>query len=247
MAKPFIIDGVCHPYNFSRENQRGRFGQIFTDILWSFHPLVNPPSNQLSQDAWQRDWPVDEFVETMLLESETDLLCVHSTPIYDAYVDGLVSVEKGAEAKRKYPDRVIWYATADIFKGDEALASLEYQIKELGADGIKLYPAQYYQGRTRYWQMSDYTLAFPVFELAEKLGLRNIAVHKALPLGPVATDSMRIDDIGHAAGAFPELNFQIVHAGFMFMDETKMLPAPCPAWSRSRSRPAGCRSGPRSG
>ena len=37
--------------------------------------------------------------------------------------------------------------------------------------------------------------------------MRNIAVHKALPLEPISTDSMRVDDIGRAAARFPGLNF----------------------------------------
>ena len=28
MVDRFVIDGVCHPYNFSPENQRGRFGRL---------------------------------------------------------------------------------------------------------------------------------------------------------------------------------------------------------------------------
>lgn len=48
-------------------------------------------------------------------------------------------------------------------------------------------------------------------------------MHKALPLGPISVDSMRVDDISTAANLFPDLNIQIVHAGFMFVDETKFL------------------------
>ena len=219
----FVIDGICHPYNFSEENLRGRFGRIFNDVLWAFHPLLTPPEVALSKDEWEHDWQNDEFMETMLLESDTDMVCVHSIPVFDAYYDGLVSVEKGADLKHRYPDRTVWYATADIFKGEEALESLEYQVKELGADGIKLYPAQYYRGRTRFWRMDDRVLVHPVFELAMELGVKNVAIHKALPLGPVATEAYRVDDVGHAASEFPDLNFQIVHAGYMFADECKFL------------------------
>ncbi len=219
----FVIDGICHPYNFSEENLNGRFGRIFNDVLYAFHPLLTPPETALSKEEWQHDWQNDEFMETMLLESETDMVCVHSVPVFDAYYDGLVSVEKGADLKRRYPDRTIWYATADIFTGEQALQSLEHQVTELGAEGIKLYPAQYYRGRTRFWRMDDRVLAFPVFELAMELGIKNIAIHKALPLGPVATEAYRVDDVGYAASEFPDLDFQIVHAGYMFADECKFL------------------------
>lgn len=151
------------------------------------------------------------------------MLCVHSLPIYDAFHDGLVSIEKGAELKRRWPDRIIWYAAVDVLQGEKALDAMEYQVKELGADGIKLYPAQYYRGRTRGWRMDDYVLAFPVFEFAQELGVKNVAIHKALPLGPVDDNPYNVDDIGGAAQAFPDLNFQIVHGGLMFVERTQML------------------------
>ena len=111
-ADQFVIDGICHPYNFSEENLRGRFGRIFNDVLYAFHPLLTPPETALSKEEWQHDWQNDEFMETMLLESETDMVCVHSVPVFDAYYDGLVSVEKGADLKRRYPDHTVWYTSA---------------------------------------------------------------------------------------------------------------------------------------
>lgn len=224
MSDLFVADAVTHPYNFAPENLNGRYGQMFTDVMYSAYPLINPdPEGRLTREEWERDWQPDEFIETLLLESPTDMICVHTLPIFDAYHDGLVSIEKGAELKRRFGDRVLWYGSADIFRGEEALVSLEHQVRDLGADGIKLYPAQYLRGRTRYWEASDDTFAYPVFELAQELGVKNVAIHKALPLGPVSTDAMRVDDIGRAAARFPDLNFQIVHAGMMFLDETRML------------------------
>jgi len=223
VAQRFVIDGVCHPYNWTRENQRGRYGRVFTDVTFSFYPVTDKTDAPLSREEWEHDWQVDEFIQTMLLESDTDVLCVHSLPIYDAFHDGLASIEKGAELKQRWPDRIIWYAAVDVLQGEKALDAMEYQVKELGADGIKLYPAQYYRGRTRGWRMDDYVLAFPVFEFAQELGVKNVAIHKALPLGPVDDNPYNVDDIGGAAQAFPDLNFQIVHGGLMFVERTQML------------------------
>ncbi len=80
MERPFLIDGICHPYNFSEENLKGRFGRIFNGVLYAFHPLLNPPETALSKDEWQHDWQNDEFLETIFPESDTDMACVHSTP-----------------------------------------------------------------------------------------------------------------------------------------------------------------------
>jgi len=58
----FMIDGICHPYNFS-EALKGRFEPIFNDVLHAFHPLLNPPETALSKHGWQND----KFLGTMFL------------------------------------------------------------------------------------------------------------------------------------------------------------------------------------
>lgn len=222
MTRPFVIDGVTHPYNFSPENQRGRFGKLFSDVMYSFFPVINPPDIAFSRAEWERNWDPDDFIETVLLESETDMICTHSLPIFDAYVDGLADWRKGAYLKKAYPDRVLWYGRFDMFDPDRSMDELEAQI-EAGCDGIKFYPARYVDGRTRSWRLDDEKLAFPVLDRIRKSGLKNVAIHKALPLGPVSHESMNVGDISAAAECFPDLNFQIVHAGFLFVDETKFL------------------------
>jgi predicted TIM-barrel fold metal-dependent hydrolase len=222
MSEMFVIDGVCHPYNFSPENEKGRFGQIFNDVLYSYHPAINPASVALSRRDWSRRWEPQEFLETMLLESDTDMICVHSLPIFDAYKDGGAPAEIASKAKHAHPDRVLWYAGIDMFDPSSTLDAAKRHIDN-GADGLKFYPAKYADGRTQSWRMDDEPLVFPLLELARKSGIRNVAIHKVLPIGPISSESMKVDDISIAANLFPEINFQVVHAGFMFVDETKFL------------------------
>lgn len=218
----FLIDGTCHPYNFSPENLNGRFGKAFADVLYSYHPNVNPPAYALSREEWDHDWACEEFVETMFLESELDMICMHSLPIFDAFKDGGSATAKGAWLKAHYPERVLWYAGIDMFEGEAAVDTAKECI-ELGADGLKFYPARYVNGRTEAWRMDDEGLVFPVLEAAHDAGIRNVAIHKVLPIGPISAHGMQVDDLAAAANAFPDMNFQIIHAGFMFVDETKML------------------------
>lgn len=223
MRDRFVIDGVCHPYNFAPENQRGRFGKLFTDVMYSYYPLVNPPEIAFDRATWEREWQVDEFLDTMLLESDTDVCCVHTLPIYDAYVDGLTATDKGAQLKAAHPDRVLWYVGLDVFTPegllDEARAAID-----AGADGLKFYPSRYVDGRTEAWSFDEWAdVVFPVLQLAQDRGVANVAVHKVLPIGPVSSRGMGVDDVSVAANTFPDLHFQIVHAGFMFVDETKFL------------------------
>ncbi len=218
----FLIDGTCHPYNFSEENLVGRFGKGFADVLFSYHPNVNPPEFALSREEWNHDWQPEEFIETMFLESDLDMICMHSLPIFDAFHDGGSSAEKGAWLKAHYPERVLWYAGVDMFEGPKALEAARKYIDQ-GADGLKFYPARYVNGRTTAWRMDDEGLVYPILEAAQKAGINNVAIHKVLPIGPISAHGMQVDDLAAAANAFPEMNFQIIHAGFMFVDETKML------------------------
>ena len=222
MGERFIVDGVCHPYNFSTQNQRGRFGKLFTDVMYSYYPLVNPPELAFDHEVWEREWGTEEFIDTMLLESETDVCAVHTLPIYDAFEDGLTATDKGAQLKAAYPDRVLWYCGLDMFSPESALDEAREAI-DAGADGLKFYPSRYVDGRTEAWGMDDEHRLFPILQLAQGRSVQNIAVHKVLPIGPVSTLGMGVDDVSVAANVFPDLTFQVVHAGFMFVDETEFL------------------------
>ena len=105
---------------------------------------------------------------------------------------------------------------------DQALDSLDEQVEELNPIGLKLYPNSYSADGVVGWHMDDPEIAFPIFERALYLGLKAVATHKAIPLGPVPMDHYRMDDIDAAAAAFPDLQFEIVHGGFAFIEETAL-------------------------
>jgi len=223
MAEPFVFDGVSHAYQVDPANWRNRYGQIFSEVMQSFHPVCVPSGVALSKEQWLRDWQAEDLAETVFLESDTDMVCTHSIPVYDGFYTGAQSIERSAEIKRRWPDRFVFYAGVPVWEGEKALESVRHYIEDLGAEGLKFYPSWYYEDGTRWYSMDDPKMVYPILDLAQELGVTNIAVHKALPVGPVDSDAMRVNDIGRVALRYPDLNFQIVHAGFMFMDETKAL------------------------
>jgi predicted TIM-barrel fold metal-dependent hydrolase len=107
------------------------------------------------------------------------------------------------------------------------MRELDEQLDELPeAVGLKLYPAQI--DPIRSWRMDDPKLAFPLFERAQKRGIKIVAIHKAAPLGAVPLNPFKVDDIDSAADAFPDLAFEIIHAGYAFTEETCMAMARYP-------------------
>ena len=83
------------------------------------------------------------------------------------------------------------------------LKDLEDQMRELPHSiGLKLYPDEVEPFRS--WRMDDPNLAYPLFERAQKLGIKTVAIHKAIPNGPVPINPYRVDDVDGAAIHFPD-------------------------------------------
>ena len=222
----FVVDAVAHTYNQTRQNFRRPLGSV--NGAYAFHEMTNPPESRLTPDQWEHDWQPEEFIDTMLLESQTDLVCMHSVPLFDYAVDGLVSNPKGAELKRLYPDRVVWYGALDLGEPQERVFALAEQLKAQGADGVKLYPTgtNHQTGKTVDWLMDDRQIAFPVLERVQALGFRHVAVHKLLEYEMYPEPRRRaygINDMAAAARAFPGLTFHLVHAGWLLMENTILL------------------------
>lgn len=204
-------------------------GRSFYERIGPYHKKFAPNNEyRLSPQEYCTDHSVEALAHALFAESPCDMAVVHSIPLYDFFKDGLVAWEKGVDMKRRYPRRVLHYGRLVTLDVTKALADLEFQIKEHGVDGFKIYPATYYEGRTIAWRMDDSRMAYPLYERALKLGVRNFAVHKAHPFGPTQTQAYRVEDVEEAASLFPEMNFQIVHAGMLFVEETAALLARFP-------------------
>jgi uncharacterized protein len=53
-----------------------------------------------------------------------------------------------------------------------------------------------------------------MIEKAQKLGIKNICIHKGLPFGPKSYEHSTCVDIGRVAKRYPDINFIIYHSGY---------------------------------
>lgn len=216
----FVIDAVAHSYDLRESNNAsGRYSQAVTDLIFGAHTGLSPQGYRVPAEHFLRDWDVEETANMLFVESDYDMACHHVLAL-TAYRDGGSSLQKAREAKQRWPDRFLVYAGVDPMDGRAAMESLEQQVEELDPVGLKLYPNSWSADGVRGWLMDDPEIAFPLFEKARQLGLRVVAIHKAVPLGPVPMKYMRMDDIDAAADAFPDLAFEVVHGGMAFVEET---------------------------
>ncbi|MEW2443691.1 amidohydrolase family protein [Micromonospora marina] len=187
-----VVNGVAHAYNLSAENARGAAGEGVRQAFYGIHAHFNP----------------------------FDFLVYHVLRLDSLFSDGLCGLGKAVELQARWPDRTFVYCGLGPTLGlQRCLDDLDAQLEVLPrAVGVKLYPDQVQPYRT--FRMDDPQLMFPLYERMLERGLRVVAVHKALPNGPVPLGPYRIDDVEGAAMRFPRLNFEIVHAGMAFVPET---------------------------
>jgi len=226
----FVLDAVTHAYNQLPENwEDASLGHAMVEL--AYHLAVNPPDPKyaMTREEYLIDWQIPDVANLLFRESDTDVAVYHPLAI-SSFKDGYSSLPKAVEALEKYPNRFIGaYACVDPLKGDEAISAIEAQVEQLNPLGLKLYPTSWNGKEPISWRMDDPKLIYPLYEKASKMGLRHVAVHKAVPIGPFAVgQAYNPNDIENAATDFPHLNFEIVHGGLAFMEETAWLLARFP-------------------
>lgn len=215
-----VIDAVVHAYNIDPSNFANKWGRPSAELVTGASYFGSKPGYRLPAQEYMRDWSIDEVASMVFAESDTDLAVHHVLPVA-AFKDGMCSVEKTHEAITRWPDRFIVYAGVDPMAGQAAIDEFDRQFELLGnPPGLKLYPNSWRDQEVLGWKMDDPEIAFPLFEHARNRGVKVIAVHKAVPLGPYPLETYRVDDIDRAAITFPDLQFEIVHGGSAFLEET---------------------------
>jgi hypothetical protein len=218
----FVIDPVVHALNLDRSNVASKYGEQLYQMSYGLHTMLSPPQALAPHALYMTDMHPDALVRTMLEESRTDLIATHTLRLDSWFKDGFAAEWKTVAMCRDFPTRVLGYVGLDpTMEKAAVLDDLERQVADLPqAVGVKLYPHQ--MNPYRRWLANDETV-MALIERAQTLGLKTVAIHKALPNGSVPLAPYRIgEDFEQAADAFPDMAFEIVHSGMAFIEETAM-------------------------
>jgi len=222
IAGQVVADAVVHPYNLSAANQNpGAAAQL--DAVHAAHLMCSDPDRPdyvLDRAEFFTDFPFEAVARSLFVESDTDFAVIHALPNLGLARSFVTDPVRAVAFRDRHPHRFAVYATVDTPVVDAAIASLEWQVRELRVDGLKLYPAFFYDDTATGWRLDGADFATPVLEAARDLGLRNIAVHKTLWLPPAPKEAFDLDDVSGALERFADLNFFLVHAGAAFVDRT---------------------------
>lgn len=218
----FIIDPVIHAVNLDHANVASKYGQQLYDMSYPLHTMFSPPDRICPKASYMRDIPAAALVETIFTETQTALAATHTLTLDSWFHDGFCREEKTREMTTQWPNRILAYLGADPTRElSFTLDWLEKQAEETpNAIGVKMYPHQ--MNPYQHWKTND-DKVMRIIEKAQALGLKSIGIHKALPNGSVPLAPYKIeDDFEQAADAFPDIAFEIIHAGMAFTEETAL-------------------------
>ena len=177
---------------------------------------LNP---QLSGDTGtMADLSVANYIKEVFLDSDTSLGLISTPPgpyPWEAVVPPKEMTHIRDEINRlTASQRMLAHGLVMPQLGQVDLDFMDQQAETLRVDAWKCYTGSPAKGFEHGWWLSDETIAYPMLQKAQTLGITNICIHKGLPLGPVA-DYNHPRDLLKAAADFPKLNFLVYHAGFL--------------------------------
>jgi len=220
-----VIDAVVHPYDLSAGNCVPEY-QAQLDAVYAAHRMSFDEAHRafmLTHDEFFSDLPYDALACAEFVESPVDLAIIHALPSLGFCKGFLNDPARAGGFQRRHPDRCLMYATVGTPDLKQALRHLEQQVDAYAPEGLKLYPAFFYDGLAHGWRLDSDDFATPLLERARELGIRHVAIHKALWLPPAPREVFEVGDLDTPMGRFPDLTFEIVHAGVAFVPETIAL------------------------
>jgi uncharacterized protein len=224
----FIVDATVHAFNFKPENYLAEFVPDMVQMLYQgahigFHPRDTTRFN-LDWDEFlgMFDYYPELLWDVLFGESQTDVACYHGVPMDGIFKDGSSPIWVAHELRKRFPARMHIYGPLYPWM-DDATDRLEQMVKDYQICGIKFYPVDLYKGQLKASRL-DSEGAFRCVERARNLGLKMIAVHKAVPLGPLPLEPFAsMYDMQSVIEAFPDMVFEIVHGGAAFLEQTVEL------------------------
>ena len=176
------------------------------------NPKLAGDSGTMADLSWEN------FIKEVFLDSDTSIALISTPPgpyPWKSVVPPKEMTHIRDEINRlTNSQRMLAHGLVMPQLGKLDLDFMDQQAETLKVDAWKCYTASPPKGIEHGWWLSDETIAYPMLEKAQALGITKICAHKGLPLGPVA-DYNHPRDILQAAKDFTKLDFLTYHSGFL--------------------------------
>jgi predicted TIM-barrel fold metal-dependent hydrolase len=209
--KQFIFDVQTHHVDISRKwydtTPDGKAVKSFFTQLRSGAKTTNEALEQLNRA---------HYVKELFGDSDTVMAIISGVPSREWDKNPLPPDQM--VATRKYVNdiagsqRVLSHGLLRPNLGKKEMEEMERQVKVLKIDAWKMYTGA--ELGEKAWFLDDEKVAYPFWEQTRKLGIKNLCVHKGLPLGAFNEKACKPLDLEKAAKDFPDLNFIVYHSGY---------------------------------
>jgi predicted TIM-barrel fold metal-dependent hydrolase len=227
----FEIDAV-EAIESAAADERKPSGQFIFDIqthhvaaprqfpfLLGLRRVGRPWNPELAKDRGTMDeLYLGNYIKEIFLDSDTTVAVISGIPSATDE-SNILPPDKMAETRDVInrlaaSQRLVAHGLVSPNKGPSDLDEMRRQSTELKISAWKGYTGLPFGNPPKPWRVDDEKVAYPMLEASRRLGIRNICLHKGLPLQGGVEEYWHPRDLERAAKDFPELNFIVYHSAF---------------------------------
>ena len=191
--------------------------------MW-FVQLLDDLGKAMGLPNGTKDMTVENFGKLILEGSDTSVAVFNPFGFREDYGGkDMIPIEEQAEVKRRWPTRTVMLGGGlTPNQGlSETLERMTMFVEKYQISGLKLYTFD--STKKRGWWFDDQKLAYPMWEKARKLGLKNIGCHKGIPFGQFMARYAHPEDLDAVCDDFTDLNFIAYHSAWPYQHELAAL------------------------
>jgi len=227
LKEQMIFDAHCH---FLRDDPAPSIADPnrIGGLMWQRTQVTKLGWNKdlVGREPTINDLKFDNFFKEMFLDSDTKVALLTNAPS-DAREDWLLpqeavfkardKINKEAGSRRMLAHYTLTPGQPGWLEGVDQAIEVH---KPAGWKGYTIGDVILAHGGKTAYRLDDEKLMYPLYEKADKAGIKNVCIHKGLfPVFaeqrlPHLTPYASVADVGKAAKDWPQLNFAIYHSGF---------------------------------
>jgi predicted TIM-barrel fold metal-dependent hydrolase len=206
----FIFDNQTHHVDVeSKWFEASPAGKEAAAFLRNFRRDANSTDEALAQ--------LDQahYIKELFMDSDTTMAIISGVPTSQwseniLPPDKMVATRDGINKLAGGTQRMISHGLLRPNMGKSEFEEMDRQARVLKINSWKMYPGSKV-GAGPYW-LDDEKGAYPFWERTRKMGIKNICIHKGLPLGLFNEEFCHPKDVEKAAKDFRDINFIIYHS-----------------------------------
>ena len=165
---------------------------------------------------------LENYIKEIFLDSDTTAAVISGIP---SATDGSNILPPNQMARTRdvinrltASQRLVAHGLVAPNKGPRDLDEMRRQAEQLKIGAWKCYTGLPFGDPPKPWRVDDEKVAYPMLAASRHLGIKNVCLHKGLPLLNGVEEYWHPRDLERAAKDFSDLNFIVYHAAFRTLD-----------------------------